>query len=179
MMERPKGNAGGMLSFPTLHMHQIAYVTTNLDEALRRLDAAFELERYCIMNTQDNPTHPNQPPLRLALVRTAGTELEVIQPLGPGAEVWSDPLPKDGSFAMLFHHFGTTVRGTLADFERYRATWDKAKHPIVVDGWAGDDVRWFYTDERATLGHYVEHCWFSDEVTAYMAGTVPQLNPVA
>lgn len=176
MADRPKGNAGGMLSFPSLHTHQIAYVTTDMDEALGRLDEAFELERYHIMNTRENQTHPNQPALLIALVRTAGTELEVIQPLGPGAEVWSDWLPADGSFALKFHHIGTTVRGTLRDFERYRATWDTDRHPVVVDGWAGDDVRWFYTDERATLGHYVEHCWFSDAITAYMAGVVPKLS---
>ncbi len=176
MVERPSGNSGGMLSFPNLRAHQIAYVTTDLDEALRRIDQAFELERYFFINTRDNPTHPDQPPLRIALVRTAGTELEVIEPLGPGAEVWSECLPTDGSFALKFHHIATTVHGTMEDFERYRATWDDSTHPVVVDGWAGDDARWFYTDERATLGHFLEHCWFSDELTAYMAGQVPRLS---
>lgn len=61
----------------------------------------------------------------------------------------------------------------MEDFERYRATWDIEKHPIVVGGWAGDDARWFYTDERATLSHYVEHCWFSDLLTNFMKGVVP------
>src|SRR3546814_8879099 len=61
-----------------------------------------------------------------------------------------------------------TVHGTMEEFERYRATWDIEKHPFVVDGWAGDDARWFYTDERTTLGHYVEHCWFSDQLTNFM-----------
>jgi hypothetical protein len=176
MTNRVKGNAGGMLSFPNMRQHQIAYVTTNMDEALRRIDEAFELERYHLMSTVETPSHPNQPPLRIALVRTAGTELEVIEPLGPGAEVWSDPLPKDGSFALQFHHFATTVYGSLEDFERYRATWDESRHPIVVDGWAGDDARWFYTDERATLGHFIEHCWFSEPLTAHMAGLVPKLS---
>lgn len=175
MVERVKGNAGGMLSFPNLRTHQVAYVTTNLDEALRRIDEAFELERYYFIDTAANPTHPDQPPLRIALVRTAGTEFEVIEPLGPGAEVWSDPLPKDGSFALMFHHIATTVQGSLEDFDRYRASWDTTVHPVVVDGWAGDDARWFYTDERATLGHFIEHCWFSEGLTAYMAGAVPKL----
>lgn len=165
-----------MLSFPNLRMHQIAYVTTDLDEALRRIDDAYELERYYFIDTQANPGHPNQPPLKIALVRTAQTELEIIQPLGPGAEVWASPLPTDGSFAMVFHHFATTVHGTMEDFERYRASWDNDKHPIVVDGWSGDNARWFYTDERATLGHFIEHCWFSDSLTAYMAAEVPKVG---
>jgi len=174
-MDKVKGNAGGMFTFPGLRHSQIAYVTTNLDEALRRIDAAFELERYYFIDTRKNPTHPDQPPLRIALVRTARTEFEVIEPLGPGAEVWSDPLPKDGSFALQFHHFAVVLDGTLTDFARYRASWDSERHPVVVDGYAGDDARWFYTDERATLGHFVEHCWFSDSLTTYMAGAVPTL----
>lgn len=175
MVEPVRGNSGGMLSFPALRTHQIAYVTNDLDEALRHLDAAFELERYFFINTRENPTHPDQPPLRIALVRTAGTEFEIIEPLGEGAEVWSVGLLRDGSFALMFHHIATAMQGSLDDFERYRATWDTARHPIVVDGWAGDDARWFYTDEHATLGHFIEHCSFSDALTAYMAEQVPKL----
>lgn len=167
---------GPMLTFPGLRQHQIAYVTTDMDEALRRMEAAFGLDRYFFINTAEQPTHPEQPALRIALVRTAGTEFEIIQPLGYKSEVWGDPLPKDGSFALLFHHIATTVHGTLADFERYRATWDEEKHPVVVDGWAGDDARWFYTDERATLGHFIEHCWFSDGLTDYMKSMVPTMS---
>lgn len=164
-----------MLTFPNLKHHQMAYVTTDLDEALRRMDEAFGLSAFLVLNTVDNPTHPEQPALKLALVRTAGTEFEVIQPLGYNDAVYSDPLPKDGSFAMLFHHIGVTVHGTLEDFEEYRAGIDTQAHPIVVDGWFADKVRWFYTDDRATVGHYIEHCWFSPEITAMMNAQVPVL----
>ncbi len=165
-----------MLTFPNLKYHQMAYVTTDLDEALRRLDAAFGFTKFHVMNTVDNPSHPNQPALKIALVRTADTEFEVIEPLGFNDAVYSDPLPKDGSFAMLFHHIGVTVHGTLEDFEEYRAGIDTEAHPIVVDGWAEDKVRWFYTDERATVGHYIEHCWFSPEIVALMNSWVPRLT---
>lgn len=164
-----------MLTFPDLRHHQMAYVTTDLDEALRRLDAGYGLNAFHIMNTIDAPTHPEQPALKFALVRTAGTEFEIIQPLGYNDAVYSDPLPKDGSFAMLFHHIGVTVHGTLADFEEYRAGIDTEEHPIVVDGWYADKVRWFYTDERPMLGHYVEHCWFAPEITAMLNANVPVL----
>lgn len=164
-----------MLTFPSLKHHQLAYVTTDLDEALSRLDKAFGLSRFYVFNTVDQPSHPDQPALKIALVRTGGTEFEVIQPLGSNDAVYSDPLPKDGSFALLFHHVAFTVHGTMADFEAYRASIDTAEHPIVVDGWMADQVRWFYTDERATLGHYIEHCWFSPELAAFMAESVPVL----
>lgn len=164
-----------MLTFPGLRHHQIAYVTTDLDEALRRLDKGFGLERFHVFDTVTQQSHEGQAALKIAMVRTAGTEFEVIEPLGYNDAVWSDPLPKDGSFALLFHHIAVTVHGTLADFERYRAGIDEREHPIVVDGWGGDDVRWIYTDERATLGHFVEHCWFSPKITAYMSSQIPVL----
>lgn len=165
-----------MLSLPTLKHHQIAYVTTDLDEALRRLDQAFGLVRFYVFDTVSQPNHPNQPALRIALVRTAGTELEVIQPLGFNDAVYSDPLPKDGSFALLFHHIAVTFQGSMAEFEAYRASLDTTAHPIVVEGWMTDIARWFYTDERATLGHFIEHCWFGPELVAMLNAAVPRLG---
>jgi hypothetical protein len=165
-----------MLTFSTLRHHQIAYVTNDLGEALGRLDTAFGLDRYHLIDTVQQPSHPEQPALKIALVRTANTEFEVIQPLGYKDEVWSDPLPTSGEFALLFHHIAFTVDGTQEDFARYRAGIDARSHPIVCEGWAGDDALWFYTDERATLGHYVEHCWFSPALTSLMNGTIPLLS---
>ena len=164
-----------MLIFPSLRHHQIAYVTTDLDEALRRLDKAFGLDQYFFINTAEQPTYPEQPALKIALVRAAGTEFEVIKPLGYKDELWSDPLPKTGEFALKFHHIAVTVHGALEDYERYRASFDESEHPIVTEGWAGEDARWFYTDERATLGHFIEHCWFSSALSGYMSSVVPVL----
>ena len=166
-------NPGPMLKFPNLRHHQVAYVTTDLKEAMRRLEDAFGLDQYFEIDTRDQSDE--QAWLKLALVRTAGTEFELIEPLGHLDAVWSDPLPKDGSFAMQFHHIAATIHGTREDFQRYRDSWDTEKHPIVVDGAVGEDALWFYTDERETLGHYFEHCWFSDGLTKAMAASVPTL----
>jgi catechol 2,3-dioxygenase-like lactoylglutathione lyase family enzyme len=167
-----------MLTFPGLRHHQIAYITTDMDEALRRLEKAFGLDRYFFIDTLAQPSYPEQPGLKIALVRTAGTEFEVIQPLGYKDELWSDPLPRTGEFALLFHHIAVTVDGPISEYDRYRAGIDETLHPVVTEGWGGEDARWFYTDERATLGHFVEHCWFSPGLTGYMAASVPVL-PVA
>src|SRR3546814_11624798 len=92
---------GPMLTFPHLRVHQIAYVTTDLDEALKRVEDAFGLSQYYFINTLEQPSHPQQPGLRIALVRTAGTEFELIEPLGYNDSVWSDSLPKNGTFAQI------------------------------------------------------------------------------
>src|SRR3546814_7482767 len=71
---------GPMLTFPHLRLHQIAYVTTDLDEALRRVEDAFGLSQYYFINTLEQLSHPQQPGLRIALVSTAGTEFARIEP---------------------------------------------------------------------------------------------------
>ena len=172
----PRRGFNPMLTFPTLRHHQIAYVTNDLDEALQRLDKAFGLDRFHVINTVEQPSHPEQPALKFALVRTAKTEFEVIQPLGYKDHVWSDPLPKNGEFALLFHHIAFTVDGTSEDFARYRAGINVTSHPIATEGRAGEDAFWFYTDERVTLGHFIEYCWFSPALTSYMRGAVPVLS---
>src|SRR3546814_20980661 len=128
-----------MLTFPHLRVNQIAYVTTDLDEALKRVEDAFGLSQYYFINTPEQPSHPQQPGLRIALVRTAGTEFELIEPLGYNDSVWSDSLPKNGTLALQFHHVAATVHGTMAEFARSRATWDLAHKPIVVEGWEAAD----------------------------------------
>jgi hypothetical protein len=37
-----------------------------------------------------------------------------------------------------------------------------------------DDMHFFYTDERARLGHYIEHVWMSPSLLAQMRAAVPQ-----
>jgi hypothetical protein len=163
------------LTHEKLKHHQVAYITTNLEEALQRFDATYGIDRFLVMNTAEHPAEPPQRPIKMALVRTAGTEFEIIQPLEAEDHVYSDPLPKDGSFALQFHHIAVTFHGTLDEFEEFRAKVDRKLHPIVVDGRIEGQVRWFYTDERPTLGHYIEYCWFSPELAAFMRESVPVL----
>ena len=41
---------------------------------------------------------------------------------------------------------------------------------LVIDGQAPHGVaRYFYTDHRAMLGHYIEHIWYSPPGLAHMA----------
>jgi hypothetical protein len=39
-------------------------------------------------------------------------------------------------------------------------------------------MRFAYTDERAVLGHYVEHVWMHADLRAQLAGAIP-VHPVA
>lgn len=139
---------GGRLTLPGLRHHQIAYVTNDIDRALRQFSESMGLERYYLIDTQQGePSHPGQPALKIALVRSAGTEFEIIQPLGYNDAVWSSALPADGSFTLKFHHLGVTVDGPVEEFERYRSTWDAT--PPDRRGWvAGDGALVLYRRAR-------------------------------
>jgi hypothetical protein len=82
-------------------------------------------------------------------------------------------LPKDGSFALRFHHICMRIDGPLANFEAHMASFDPATHPVAYRGGMADLMRFAYTDERATLGHYVEHVWFDAAFYGQMASAIP------
>jgi len=97
----------------------------------------------------------------------------LIEPLGDTAPMCSAPLPNDGSFAIRFHHVAYRIEGDLSDFEAHMASIDPEKHPVIWSGSMGDVMRFAYTDERAVLGHYVEHVWMHPELWAQLAGAIP------
>ena len=52
------------------------------------------------------------------------------------------------------------------------------QHPVIWSGSLGDVMRFAYTDERALLGHYVEHVWMHADLRAQIAGAIPVYSAV-
>lgn len=162
--------------FPRLNARhsQIAYVTNDLDRALAVWRDEFDAPSFYVF-TNDVPglesSHPFR--LRIALANIGGIEIELIEPLDGSAPLHAEPLPKDGSFAICFHHVAMRIEGGLADFEAHMASLDPVRHPIVWRGGMADLMRYAYTDERRTLGHYVEHVWFDAGFFAQLASAIP------
>lgn len=161
--------------FPRLNAwhNQNAYVTTDMDQALALWRDEFDVTSFFVFDN-DAPgmecSHPYR--LRIALGNVSGTEIELIQPLD-GNAMYSDVLPKDGSFAVRFHHICMRINGPLANFESHMASIDPTAHPVAYSGGMADLMRFAYTDERATLGHYIEHVWFDDGFYGQMAAAIP------
>ena len=114
-------------------------------------------------------------PFQVAVEATASYEwlIELIEPLNGTAPLHAEPLPADGSFAMCFHHVAMRITGKLADYEAHMASLDPVEHPVAWSGGLADLMRYAYTDERRTLGHYVEHVWFDDDFYAQLASAIP------
>jgi Glyoxalase/Bleomycin resistance protein/Dioxygenase superfamily len=158
---------------PNARHNQNAYVTTDIDQALGLWREDFDVSAFYVF-ANDAPgmefSHPYR--LKIALANVGGTEIELIEPLD-GNAMYSDILPKDGSFAVRFHHVCMRIEGGLAEFEAHMASLDTVKHPVVYSGGMADLMRFAYTDERATLGHYIEHVWFDAGFYAQMSSAIP------
>jgi hypothetical protein len=163
-----------MLPRPNAQHSQIAYVTNDLDRALAIWRDEFDVPSFHVF-TNDMPgletSHPYQ--LRIALANVGGTEIELIEPLNGTAPLHAEPLPEDGTFAMCFHHVAMRIEGALGDFESHMASLDPVRHPVVWTGGFGELMRYAYTDERNTLGHYLEHVWFDADFYSELAAAIP------
>lgn len=163
-----------MFPLPNARHSQIAYVTNDLDRAMDVWRDQFDVPAFYVF-TNDMPgleaSHPYQ--LKIALANVGGTEIELIEPLHGSAPLHAEPLPADGSFAMCFHHVAMRITGKLADYEAHMASLDAEAHPVAWTGGFADLMRYAYTDERRTLGHYVEHVWFDDDFYAQLASAIP------
>ena len=100
-------------------------------------------------------------------------EIELIEPIGDTAPLFTAVLPSGPDLAIRFHHVALRIEGSLADWEAHAASIDHALHPKVFEGGLGDDLRFFYTDERPRLGHYVEHVWMSPGLYAQVTAATP------
>ncbi len=162
-----------MFPRPNARHNQNAYVTTDMDRALALWRDEFDVTSFFVF-ANDAPgmecSHPYR--LKIALATVGGTEIELIEPLD-GNAMYSEILPKDGSFALRFHHVCMRIEGELADFEAHLASLDPVRHPVVYQGGMADLMRFVYTDERATLGHFIEHVWFDREFYAQMSSAIP------
>jgi hypothetical protein len=163
-----------MFSRPHARHWQVAYVTTDLDRALEVWRDQFDVPSFHVFTNEMPGLESSRPcALRIALANVAGVEIELIEPLSGTSPLHSEPLPQDGSFAIRFHHVALRIEGELECFEAHMRSLDPALHPVVWTGKFADLMRFAYTDERNTLGHYVEHVWFEARFYREMAAAIP------
>ena len=166
-----------MFAVPNARHSQVAYVTNDLDAAAALLEKQYGIPGFYKFDTSA-VAQPGDPQLRIGLARVGGVEIELIEPLGDTPSVFAGVVPRDRTkLAIRFHHVAIRIEGTLADWQRHRDGIDTARHPIAYQGALGDMLRYFYTDERTTLGHYVEHVWMSPDLLAQLGAAIPTYPP--
>jgi hypothetical protein len=155
---------------------QIAWVTPDIEHSLSQFREMYRVQDFYRMDL-DFPARvfgeSGPMKLKMALANVDNIQLELIQPTGGGIDrIYRDVLPADGSHANILHHVCIKIEGTLADWDDHVSRLGSSR-PVVYVGDAGPDVRFLYTDDRPTLGVYVEHLWRSPSVDAAMNAAIP------
>jgi hypothetical protein len=169
-----------MFARPDARHHQIAYVTNDLDGAIELFERDYGAPGFFVFSNVDTGAHmPGEPELRIALAHVGGVEIELIEPLRDTAPIHKAPITDDPGLQIHFHHVAIRIDGSIRNWDAHVASIDTEKHPIVFRGGMGDDLRFFYTDERSRIGHYVEHVWMSPAVLEQLGGAIPKYRAKA
>jgi hypothetical protein len=153
---------------------QLAYVTNDLDQAVALFEREYQIPGFFVFtNTETIAVSENDPHLRIALANVSGVEIELIEPIGGADAMFRKVLPETPGLHVIFHHVATRIDGPIDNWHAHEASIDTERHKIVYRGELGDMLRFVYTDERAHVGHYVEHVWMSPELLEQMRAAVP------
>lgn len=152
--------------------HQIAYVTNNFDMALQKF-ADLGVTRFLELRDISFPIAHDGTSVNchIALGRSGGMEIEIIEPLSDNAAIYREPLTGDG-FAMKLHHVAQRF-DTSDAFEAQRKKMLDDGTRLPIDG-ASNGMTYFYADFRDSLGHYVEYIFGSPEYWAQMKDAIPE-----
>lgn len=155
---------------------QVAWVTPSLERSMEQFKELYRIPKFMAIDLEFPAEvfgEKGQMGMRVALANVDNMQIELIEPVsGNIASFYRDPLPKDGSHANVFHHVCVKVKGTLADWDAYVAQLEP-EQKIVYIGSSGPENRFIYTDQRSSLGIYLEHIWQSPETEARLAANVP------
>lgn len=167
-----------MFARPNSQHSQVAYVTNDIEAAARLLEERYGGPGfYHFSNVGSGVDIAGGPQLKIALARVGGVEIELIEPIGDTAPLYKDVLPGGAELTIRFHHLAIRIDGPIENWEAHVASIDYELHPVVFEGSIGDDLRFFYTDEREALGHYVEHMWMSAGMLAQVTEMTPTYPP--
>ena len=103
---------------------------------------------------------------RVAMMWVDDLQYELIQPVVDETGIYGNH--GCGGGQLQFHH---TCR-RVADWDSFRATLASQPFPVVMERSEQDpQIKFLYLDARPLLGHYLEYCWMSDEMWAFVSAT--------
>jgi hypothetical protein len=156
---------------PLSGLYQIAFVTTDLDQAMQLFSETYGIGRFRIK--RDIPSAPGLPEMsaHVAHAYVGPMMIELIQPVGGDDTLYREILPQHG-FGIRPHHFGFIVRSEQ-ELERISAALEAKKVPIAFDASMPGVARAVYADARRTLGHYLEYVYLRPEARRSYYAEVP------
>jgi hypothetical protein len=145
---------------------QMAYVTTDIDQAMALFAEQYGIAQFMALRDISIETGTDRKAvLDVALANVGSVQIELIQPKGGDDAIYRSPLSSTG-FALQFHHVAQMLP-SLQALAIQRAEQIRQGHTIVIEGESPGVVSYFYSDHRAALGHYVEHCYYTEQGLAF------------
>lgn len=154
--------------FPGRH-YQNAYVCADLEAAIGEfrhhvpggevpiIDIDFEVR---------TPEGPRRIANRVAMIWVEGLQYELIQPIVDETGIYANH--GAGGGLLQFHHICRRVD----DWDTFREKLDQQPVPVVMERTEHDyPIKFLYVDARPVLGHYLEYCWMSDDMWAFVSAT--------
>jgi hypothetical protein len=142
---------------------QIAYVTHDRAAAQAALG-----ERLGLTGWTDLDVVPAGAELAVAFARAGRIQIELIQPLGGDATIFTDLLPARGLVAV--HHLGVRVD----DMDLALAHASEAGYETPKQGAIEGQLRFAFVDTRPDLGHFIELAEFTTPGWEFVAGILEE-----
>ena len=142
--------------------YQNAYVTHDRDRAMAEMSRLYDLEDWLNFEVEFPVQTPEGEQLQATKVGAAwagNLQIELIEPVSGYIDPFVPYLPSDKSDATpQFHHISLR-RESMEEIEAEIAALGL---PKVCQGGIPDLI-YTYLDARASLGHYLEYVWASDD----------------
>ena len=135
---------------------QIAYVTNDLDRAMRTFGEQYGVKRYFEIR---DVAYDAQTSVSIANAYVGEVMIELIEPKGAGHSIYELLLPSGEEFAIRHHHMGHLFE-RQEDLQLAVQLATQRQQAIAYEGGIEGVLRAVYIDTRDVLGHYLEyiHC---------------------
>lgn len=146
------------------HLYQLGYVCDDIEEGIAQFRGRgmthephiIEVEQP--VNTPDGREVMNH--IKLCFIWIGDMQYELIQPISDPLGVYAKANSVEGGGPLRFHQ--TCMR--VKDWADFRKRVNEQDLPVVMErDLGGDSLKFLYLDGRATIGHYLEYTWMTDE----------------
>lgn len=141
---------------------QNAYVTHNLDKAMKLVDDRFGRIDWIVFDPEmilQTPSGPKESSVRAALGWKDGLQIELIQPVAGYLDHYLPVLPADkDDYVPRFHHIAVRRDDEAA----MRKEIEQLGFPLLFES-SVPGLVFIYLDAGQTLGHAFEYIWATPE----------------
>lgn len=153
---------------------QVAYTTTDIDRAMVDFGNREGVHDYLQLRDTHLEIGPNRyARVHFAMAWVGDIQVELVQPISGECDTYRWELPSTG-YASRLHHLAHLIDHEW-QFDSLLVEIADRNLPVALRGSAFEgNIRYIYTDHVATLGHFVEHIWYSPVFRSEFFAKIPR-----